>query len=788
MTDIECIELMKNIYLGEPLTIRGGNALSILGIKIEEQEFFKNVFVEPFTLFYSSSDEKIDENVEPDLDYSKEIDLNDLINSKGTFEERLKNLSDTLYVIKGGSGTGKTTYAHYLKYKYGDTINFSFFDFEKTAQSIYILEDTFDFKDKYFSNLWKFISRLTVQISIILEAKSGQSEDQHKLFINKIVNRYYGHFMMRNKDNIIDNDDVKLFFNILKEYGSSEWKYCNLSQQIKKFFTKKFDEFENDDGERAVEYVTSILIRLYYCLFDIEGQKNLCIIDNIERFVEFDEKHPIQLCELQTILNGVMNAISSMRIHENALNSRENFYGFMLITRDTSISLAEYHHYDDYNRDSEINITNWFCADHIFISKEDAFGKAFPDLKNHPKYKAYKNIMSDLSPYNWGMHDVISKIYNCNNRRIVRNVIGALANVPIEAIEQFNLLWEEAQDVTDQQKICHLKHLCRKFIFRILLDHAQTKQYFDRLLVEVRPVNGANGSRVSSENSSYARKISTILHREALDNNGYCTFPNIIEAILKKPYVNNNITPEKISDLASILYLMNETRNEYTYWAPLIMIKFDSEEIYNEQRLVSKLEEQWNFYKNNRRDHLNDFEKYGIKITMSGSLFAKVCCDFEYFACRFAKNYPALFIRQNLRKSKGESYDCLDLINIVKYNAFECIDEIIRKDNDFFSSLGNATSVNKFSALYTENSKYKWNYKANRISRQVTAHPIRIINSHMGYISHYAIFVKDLSEEKFEDKNDKEKIIAGLKKIIEDYKNKKNDIIYSNPEYFNQTV
>src|SRR5699024_10776003 len=155
----------------------------------------------------------------------------------------------------------------------------------------------------------------------------------------------------------------------------------------------------------------------------------------------------------------------------------------------------------------------------------------------------------------------------------------------------------------------------------------------------------------------------------------YVTFPEIIRSVLKPPYLSNVPTDQHIEDLAAIMYLMNETRNEMTNWAPLIMIKFDNEQVYNKETLIKELKKQWRLYKEKggKEKYKNYFNKYGVHITTSGAFFAKMVPDFEYFACRFADKYPALMVRENFKKVGEDSYQCIELINVVKENAFWCV-------------------------------------------------------------------------------------------------------------------
>lgn len=269
-------------------------------------------------------------------------------------------------------------------------------------------------------------------------------------------------------------------------------------------------------------------------------------------------------------------------------------------------------------------------------------------------------------------------------------------------------------------------------------------------------------------------------------SDNFLLFPQLIKAVLMPPYLSDRPTPEQIDDLSSILYLMNETRNQATNWSPLIMIKFDNEQPYNEINLKSEMKKQWNYYLENDENIDLRMNNYGVRITSAGSFFAKMVPDYEYFACRFAPQYPALFVRENLQKcSDKDSYRCLEAIKIVRENAFKCVDEVLLRDYNFFSSTGRYQNNKKtpFALLYNINSPYKWIYMASRQSTLIP-HPWRILNHQLGYLQHYMEYVDSLSRDEITE-IDKLHIVKGVKIEIEKYKEKLKTISTERKDYYN---
>lgn len=786
-------EKMRYILLAEPLTLKGQNILTILGKNLTEDVFMKKVYVEPFTFYNRSQDESINEKIESDywegLGYTQEVEKNYLTQSKSNFESRFDKLTDPLFMIKGEAGSGKTTYIHKLKEQSAEKMFFHFCDFETTRRTISLLGIPFDFKEKFNSNVWKYVSIIVEHIIDILKIENSETPQLHRKFIYNIVKIYNDNFcILQGKHTVVDTDDVRYFFEILGNYADSQIDYIGFAKKLCNNFKKKFNHFENKNNHLgAVSYITTIMIRLFFCLFKITEKKQICVIDNIEYFVPFDEEHPIQECELQIIFDGIIKSIAEIRplLRElkNIHSDFENFYAFVLVTRPISISLIESQHYVDFNRDSIINISTWYCAEDIYNNKINFFKDEISNLQKSIYFETYANIIGDLSIYNWGLHDMISKMYNYNYRRIAEDVISAISKIPENYLNYFNIQWKKST------KIPYLKHLCRKFIFRILINHIQRTKYFDKLMVENRDAASRKKIPENNESSSYARKIATTLYRVSINqlnnnDNEYISFPKIIEAVLQTPYFPKTINGTAIEQLASILYLMNETRNAETNWAPLITIKFDIEQTYNKKNLSEEMKKEWILYNKDKKN--SSFLKYGVKINSAGVFFAKMVPDFEYFACRYAPNYPALFILENLKHSEKykNSYKCIDLIKIVKENAFMCIDELIERDKKFFKSIKYSTNESSnFELLYNFTSPYKWLYKEKGENNKLVPHPIRILNHHIGYIEHYLEYISNLPIDAFEKDDDKDKIISAIKNELISYKNKRKDVIEKNTDY-----
>ena len=838
---VEFADLIGNIHLAEPLTVRGKKALSALkdfGFKdtLSENEFLEEIYIEPFTKFENLIPEAVNFHTDSDADpvadpkailqYAQRVDLNILMGEKSQFENSLKRLTNSLFIVKGSAGSGKTTYLHCLKKRYQNNIGFLVSNFEETIQTIDMLGIHFDFKKKYQSNVWKFVSTILDLISRILQKnhESNYYTGEHIDFIKRIVKIYKSDIdRIGKKPSRPDDTCFVDIFEILELYTYEtpcDTSYMELGKNLHNHFQDCYSAFEQEEDrhqgrQEAIKLTAGFLIRLFYCMSKINTKKYACVIDNIETFVPFDETHPIQDCELQDILDGVEAAITNIRPRLPIdIPGYQTFYGFVLLTRETTANIAQYSQFEDYSPESEIDISEWFCASDIFKKKKAYFWKKITPIVGNPYLITYEYIMNDLSCYSWGLHNLITKMYKCNYRRMV-NVISALSVTPEKEIDNFNTQWKKIVDSreTDNEndKYYYLKHLCRQFILRILINHAQTKKYFDNILTEKSPLENddqtletltSKASSISNsgqENISYARRVATLLHRVAIsqkhmgNTDYYISFPRLVRTLMVPfNYPQQNPAESQLRDLAQILYWMNETRNDKTHWAALITIKFDSNRTYNVESLYELVKEEWDSYYSsliNQTKGSVDIDRnspYGVCITEAGSFFAKIIAEFEYFSCRFLFREPALLAIQNLapiRINNKNTYRGVAIISEVRERAIRCIDGAIKRDKKFFASAGSRPK--SFEGIYGKGEKFSWVYKESPADK-VIVHSLRVLHQHMGYVYHYIKYITDdVDIWQFQNPEDKGNFIDLATKELNSYWDKLEAITKKNPEYFN---
>jgi hypothetical protein len=147
---------------------------------------------------------------------------------------------------------------------------------------------------------------------------------------------------------------------------------------------------------------------------------------------------------------------------------------------------------------------------------------------------------------------------------------------------------------------------------------------------------------------------------------------------------------------------------------------------------------------------LPESNKYGVKITEAGRFFTYIQCDFEYFACRYAKNDTPLLLIRDLNTIK-ETIEC------VFNKAKECIDYVILQEYQF-------TNQN-FRALDNRN----YHYLNEDVERPL---PCRIIDNHWHYLLQYREIVKQKGGTYLNTSMaDDEDLLAHIETYAQKYKN-----------------
>ena len=770
---------LLDVFAATPLGRKGREALQNLKTDINPDDFFDNIYVQPFNSLK-------DENSLPEEDIGKSpeeyisestyeiltqfrFDRDKYVRLEGErkyFEKCfIDNLSKALYIITGAAGCGKTTYFHHLWHKmaknHTNTVKLYFCDLEESYISFSFLKKMPESFSRE-NNVCIFVGFILNEILhniFYTETIDENNNEIHKKFIGSIVEIYNKYF------NIVDSktprpDDLQqaLLFNELNECHINEMNRKDFFERFGKYVIQQIDSFiKNKEEVLAVEFVFGIVIRMFFCLSKITGNKYICAIDSIEHYIS-NSKRRLQNTEITNIIEGIKKATDNIRARLDEIRKVENpytpFYGIIIMMRDTSEKIVHLTDQQDeygHRETISVDVSEWFDAKSIIDNKEKYFIK-YIGANDQTVKAVIDNVKNDLSTYRWGLHGMITRMYNYNQRGIADCLVKALSVKKNDKLEWFNEKWSEALKLKSDV----LKYMCRQYIFRILLDYVEDTNYFSGIMA-------ASNGDVNSESTSYARKISTVLHNWSLINGkNYASFNYLVKSVL---VTKENTFPSKqnIRDLAKILCLMNEPDTEKTHWNALIEIKFNPNEEYNENSLCTALLHDFN---NNK---INSTENYGVRVRTSGSFFADIVPEFEYFSCRLMldnkKRYRPLFELANLKKNKKNEFCCVETIREVRKHTFDCINAVIVREKDM------------------PKDKIHWLYKRKRnISANV--HPLRIFIQHIGYLENFQDYLSYYVAEKNFVNQDKNTVIKLIKKEIYEYKEKFNECKIRYKNYF----
>ena len=620
-------------------------------------------------------------------------------------------------------------------------------------------------------------------------------------------------------------ESVNEFFDNLKKIVSSRSR-CAGFKAIHNLLNSIIMKPDNEHSSTSdsIKLLSTILIYLLTYKSNIDSKPYISVFDNIEYLisVEYDpHKQLITDRTIEVILNSVHTAISECvsRLTKLTLTPK-----IIIVTRKATVTFNANFEMNNYQG---VEITNWFCARDIY-EKRAPLIKSYLGEKERLACEAFDVIMSDCTSSKWSLVPFLSKLFNYNIRRMARVILYALS---INAASDCNSIkifigykksFEKiGQELTHNQK--RIKHFLRMFIIRLLLDSfngqpedisEQNYDYFNKLMVEVDSIETyedipippadkdllvslaerkygyitvesrkkANISKYISERSklidkrqtSYARKILTILHRVEIEqkytainksalNVAYYEIENLLVNLLVDGNTQtiNSISDNAIDEVTKIIFLMNEVTDS-TGWVPLTSIKWNNgHEKYTEEAIKNVLKNALSNVKN----HIMDFS-YGIRITDAGQAFLQLMPDFEYFAVRFCSSDPKLISDSSLKK-ENNTFSCVNTIKKVLFHAIKCAYTVIRRAEEDYSAYGDDAETD-----YERMHASKSIYKETLLSPCVT-HPIRIFNQQHNYIEDFYTYVNSLepNENRFKTQEEKDELLGLIRAELDEYIN-----------------
>lgn len=727
--------------------------------------------------------------------------------AKSRFEKSLDTTSDNPIYIRGFAGTGKSTYMNTLLVKKEqdalarlENVSFELYDMTQSTKKVTFLSYNW-INHNFVATLYKFISVLMTRLNEILEKKMEDTEDMHRQRMKCILDNYY---------NYIFNCGMRIYtevFLIIEEYLKNKIKYNTSSLSdvsTDTFCYKMFNAINSycpqenanlDDVDKSIDQLLELSIILLFCSHDkkdIQSKKfkHFIFFDNIENFIKNHVVYNKDINDIARIMHQFVDSLTERfnRIGNADFNFSQHFKIILAIRDTTEKIIDEIYLQDEGHSKIQLDVSTWFSLDEILEKKLKYFKSKGIIPYSIEQSKIVKYIFEDTTYSEKGLGNVLSQMYNYNKRRIIIYTTTILEKHPDCGVDYLNL-WETAKSYDQLPKskkvnrdlVATYKNAARQIIIRLLLDYIEETDYFEA-------INTIREDRDTPLGSGFARKTLTYLYRrvplnimeDEVENLGYIGFNTLLREVLVSP-CNPSHHPEEyrsqIDILARILYKMNSSSEDSTHWCQLVIIKF-KQETFDPDVLADKM--YTDFVAN------NDDRAYGVKITDAGRYFVEgILPNFEYFACRYAKQSSPLFTRNNLTITSklpvGYSNVAIELQKKVSEQVFRCIDAIIHQDMNFFTT----NETPSFDGMYSiEGCPRRYCYEPP--SRSIAdygneqCHPLRIINNHIRYLDNYRAYILTLKNKDgyyYYNEETRKGLSITILKVIKSYINKLNDIL-----------
>ncbi len=782
------------------------NTEEIESILLDESSFFKNFYVEPLTRFCS---DEIDIEKENDINFQKTKEI--LVQNFKKFENNLNSDVTNTFWLYGPAGCGKTTYLYDLKHRLKNN-NISINDFEDIKRKAILKYKGSSYKigeqklwEKH--NCYKFCLLIIEGIFKILKLEEVLNSNDYT-FLRQIIE-----YSDKLGEQLIFPEEPEEFFELLSNlaYKTNEKNltefidfFKNLINVGKEYETIAFNICQ------PIKSLIHILSYLLVLTGNINKKREIFIFDNIEYYIRGlvdPAGHKIPDKTIEIILQSIIQALEE-ELGDFLDNDIKFIPSFIIATRPATVAFNLNGHV---NNQYSIDITKWFWAKEIYEKKIN-FINQYSNSKDKKLYDLFLNLLGDCTTSSWSLGIFLPRLFNYDYRRLCRVTLDSLKVGFLYSSKMFDVnynrftqIWKKAQE--PKGKNFGTRHLCRLYIIRMLLDEFnKINQFgvgenentlfgclkFDCNEFRVPKLTEEKVDEIitncehyeKNEYSSYVRKVLNVLHcfeieipENQIRSVNYMTFESLLKEMFLSGGCNNaeEIEPERLRILSSILYIMNEYSDKAN-WGQLTTIKWNHDaQNYNSDSLYKILYDA----RENIILEKEDDVRFGIKINPAGQAFLKILPEFEFFDLRYCEDLPSLFTDEGMKKKEG--WIAEQIIDRVLYNSLYCCNEVIKRDYSFFASF--MTKKVDFNLLYS--SKFIYHETSNNYSN--LPHPSRILDQQSNYLRRYREFVDALepNEKRFKNSDEKTEFLKMIDSKIALYKYCDKKYKEKYPKYFN---
>lgn len=760
------IDFLSRLLTSNPYTAEGKSILNGLNVSLTVEDFFeKKVYAEPFFLIEKNGEVNHAEDTDEEDSLDKEdyifvsddysLSVNSMIKQYGNFQGSFNNLHEfPLLFIRGGSGTGKSTYMysliHELK-KTNSNILHTEFTLEKYAERPFYYGIRLpEMPDDAIS---KFIRIIFTKIFLIINQYIKKNDiDQMKAIFACYQNTFMNYFG--------ENPANTEFFTA---FCGSDYQKLECVKHCQKVVEKGIKYFTSDSNRNILRDLMLLFIELCYCLNP--SKFNLITFDGIEYLI--NRKYHLYDSDINDILFAFYEVKrSAVDLFLDCNLSFADSFKIVLAIRNATLDYCDNSQQENI-RDSNISVdvTDWYRMEDIYERRVKYFSdNKFVFKKDLAKIKDIVDIVIKDARRGKkrasGAMDMLERMYNFDKRSLQSNLLSAISQIVLSSeggilknkfIEFYK---ERGFLIYDQNKQGYkFRYLCRRAIIRILLNRIELESegtFFDGVYFS------EEGDECMS--SSYLRKMLIFLMHNQVNNNkikdDYASFNAVFDAVAR-PRNNAIINDQTLEKITSLIYRLSDFRLHDSAWQQLISVKFNfpnKQVLSSENIFISKVIE---LYKNGCLDN----ENFGIKLNYAGAFLAYIQSDFEFFACRCKEfRIPLIF-------SNDVNY-IISILDEVHVKAANCIKMVIQDEKSIFG---------RYKDMYLPNTKYLYKDDVYSKAGRLLSHPKRIINNHIMYLEHYRYFVNEVTE--ILSSEDKENIISKIDEMINKYKRDYNDLV-----------
>lgn len=706
---------------------------------LTEEEFFEECFIEPS--FDKAIKEALANSNEEVNDFELDFDKADIISrldlqkeDAAALDSWIESKQPQIYCIRGDAGTGKTTYLHYLKYKYKNRpVSWNIIDIQNATNAISFLGKYI--KIPMFETLYsKSISAIlfTFANSVFERDKNNRISHEKSAFnIKALIKTFNQKF-----DCYYPREEIFEFFtNIPYDDNNCSNDNC---KNCSEFFANWSKNILNDTSLEIKEKFSIILELFIYFLTCIKGDNHIIIsFDNFERFIGTDEIYNGQLTEFVSELRAIQNTTST----NNPAISQQ--YQIMIFMRNTSVRMFTSQQVTEFFAHT-IDLSDWFDASSVLKKKIEWYNTKNIVIDGTENLLNIFNDMGECGETLRGLHFKISMLFNYNKRIVIRflaRILLATINEP--AIQKYEHYWKNCEELKPSLN----KFAARSIIYRLILNELRKDGFFINIVAQKAD------SKPEYNSLGCARKILSILYDHYINsqNNADSRYMSLIDLIsnlyseVRDPIklLFDKMNEKRLDLVSKVLFHMNYYDGRKDNWLQLIDIQYNLND--NKKIIISDSNQLKNYIKKNP-------ENIKVRITHAGMAYLYfVVYHFEFFSCKstdwhskpdvIKKDTPPLLcvipLEKEIMEKELSSLQCIKIINLVLEDSLECISEQNNTQNPI-----------------------PFHYKP---EDPYITHQQRIVNSHRGYLDNFIECIKLLYKAKAE--NDK-KFDEKLKELI----------------------